>query len=188
MIIHPWDIQEGNSVIIAELRRSLAGDAVINVRYIVPKEERWPEGHRADRVHEVDMAVELQMESGSALILSWDMDGLNEGIAADFRGPGEEGANLPGDPIDVSDHIDWEEFLGVSIVSINAAWHVPNEGCPEMPWSYHFMFSDDSSVTIALGGDNGVGLRYIPDALVVILDKEMAATYKIPASSTPSCG
>ncbi|MYU52845.1 MULTISPECIES: hypothetical protein [Streptomyces] len=134
------------------------------------------------------MAVELVMDSGAALVLSWAMDGIDEGMAVEFRSPGEAGTSLPGEPIDVSDHADWEGFLGMPIASIGIAWHIPNEGCPEIPWAYNFGFSDESSLVIALGEAEGAGFTYMPDALLVIFDKILSVTYKIPASATSSCG
>ncbi|MFP3988452.1 hypothetical protein U9R90_13255 [Streptomyces sp. E11-3] len=132
------------------------------------------------------MAVVLSMESGPVLVLSWAMDGVNEGMEVEFRSPGEAGASLPGDPIDVSGHVDWEGLLGVPIVSIGTSWHIPNEGCPEMPWAYNFRFSDESSLFIALGEAEGTGFTYMPDALLVVFDMSLAAAYKTPAAS--SCG
>ncbi|MEU7182033.1 MULTISPECIES: hypothetical protein [Streptomyces] len=134
------------------------------------------------------MAVELGLESGSVLVLAWAMDGVNEGMAIEFRSPGESGTKSLGDPIDVSNHIDWRRFLGVPIASVGVAWHVPNEGCPEMPWAYRFGFSDESSLVIALGESEGTGFTYMPDALVVIFDEGIAAAYKIPASGSSSSG
>ncbi|MET7686039.1 hypothetical protein [Streptomyces sp. NPDC005423] len=188
LVINPWAALANGSAGLAELREAVAGDAVRTVRYVALRGEGWPNGHREDRAHEVDMAVELGMESGAVLVLSWAMDGVNEGMAIEFRSPGDVGGSLSGDPIDVSNHVDWERFLGVSIVGIGIAWHVPNEGCPEMPWAYNFRFSNESSLVIALGESEGAGFTYMPDALLVIFDKSIAAEYKIPASATPSCG
>ncbi|WP_030103810.1 hypothetical protein [Actinoalloteichus caeruleus] len=134
------------------------------------------------------MAVELGMESGAVLVLSWAMDGVNEGMAIEFNSPGEVGISLPGDPIDVSDHVDWGRFLGAPIASIGIAWHIPNEGCPKMPWAYNFGFPDGSNLVIALGEAEGAGFTYMPDALLVIFDKNLAAAYKNPGSATSSFG
>ncbi|MFE0174653.1 hypothetical protein ACFWZ2_20245 [Streptomyces sp. NPDC059002] len=188
LVINPWAAQAHNGAELAELRKTVAGEAVRTVRYVAMQGQGWPEGHRQDRAHEVDMAVELGLESGATLVLSWAMDGLNEGMAIAFRSPGEASEALPGDPVDVTDHADWERLLGVPIVSIDIAWHIPNEGCPEMPWSYHFRFADDSSLVVALGEADGEGFTYMPDGLLVIFDKSLAAAYAIPASATPSCG
>lgn len=188
LAIQPWAARAHDGASLAELREAVAGEVVRTVRYVAPHGNGWPEGHREDRAHEVDMAVELGMESGSVLVLAWAMDGVNEGMAIEFGGPGETGAKSLGDPIDVSDHIDWSRFLGASIVSVGVAWHVPNEGCPEMPWAYRFGFSNRSSLVVALGESEGAGFRYMPDALVVIFDEGIAAAYKIPASSTSSFG
>ncbi|MFE0378917.1 hypothetical protein ACFW1M_25800 [Streptomyces inhibens] len=134
------------------------------------------------------MAVELVMDSGAALAVSWAMDGVNEGLAIERRAAGETDVNLPGDAIDVSDHVDWVRFLGASITSISPAWHIPNEGCAEMPWAFRFEFANKSSLVVALGEAEGSGFTYSPDALVVIFEKTLAVTYKIPASATSSYG
>ncbi|MEU1407034.1 hypothetical protein ABZ471_32640 [Streptomyces sp. NPDC005728] len=134
------------------------------------------------------MAVDLVMSTGAALSLSWAMDGLNEGMAIGLREPGESAADSPGDAVDVSDHADWERFLGAEIVEIGSAWHVPNEGCPEMPWAYRLGFSNKSFLVVALGTAEGEGFTYMPDELIVFFDEGLAASYRIPASDTSSRG
>ncbi|MFE1771382.1 hypothetical protein [Streptomyces sp. NPDC059008] len=188
LVINPWVALAHGGAELAELRNAVVGEAVRTVRYVALRGEGWPEGHREDRAHEVDMAVELGMESGATLVLSWAMDGVNEGMAIEFRSSGEGAESLPGDPIDVTDHVDWKGLLGASIVSIGITWHIPDERCPEMPWAYSFKFSNESDLVIALSEDDGEGFTYVPDALLVIFDKSLAAEYKIPASTTPSCG
>ena len=155
---------------------------------MVPCDGTWPSGHREDRAHEVDMAVKLGLSDGSALVLSWAMDGLNEGLAIMFRGVGESDADSPGEPINVTNHIDWLEFVGLSIVDITPAWHIPNEGCPEMPWSFRLGFNTGVSLVVALGTAKGAGFAYSPDDLIVIFDEHLALSYKIPASATSSYG
>ncbi|MFJ1547636.1 hypothetical protein [Streptomyces sp. NPDC088246] len=188
LTIQPWAARAHDGADLAALQGAVAGKAVRAVRYVVPRGEIWPEGHRDDRAHEVDMAVELIMAGGAGLVLSWAMDGVNEGLAIEFRDPGESDVDLHGDAIDVSDHVDWTRFLGAPIESITPAWHVPNEGCPEMPWAFRFEFSNKSSLVIALGEAEVGGFTYSPDALVVIFDKRLAVAYKIPASVTSSYG
>jgi len=188
LTIQPWAVRANNGADLATLQAAVAGETVDTVRYVVPRGENWPEGHRDDRAHEVDMAVELVMASGSALVFSWAMDGLNEGLAVELRDFSDLDVNLPGDAIDVSAHADWVGFLGESIAGLTLAWHVPNEGCSEMPWSFRVEFSNKSSLVVALGEAEGSGFTYSPDALVVIFDKYLAITYKIPASVTSSYG
>ncbi|CAM5595877.1 MULTISPECIES: hypothetical protein [Streptomyces] len=134
------------------------------------------------------MAVDLIMSTGAALSLSWAMDGLREGIAIEFREPGESDADLPGDTIDVSDHVDWGRFLGANIEEISPAWHIPNKGCPEMPWAYRLRFSNESNLVIALGASDGERFTYMPDELIVFFDESLAASYRIPGSETSSLG
>ncbi|MCF6526614.1 hypothetical protein [Streptomyces sp. JJ36] len=189
MLVHqPWDAQVRGNDGLAGLREAVEGAAVRTVRYVVPQGENWPEGHREDRAHEVDMAVELGLDTQATLAFFWSMDGVNEGLAIAFRAPGEGDVTHHGDAIDVSGHVDWEEFLGQDIVGITPAWHIPNEGCPEMPWAYRLEFSRRSSLVIALGEAEGSGFTYMPDALVVIFDRSLSVSYEIPASGTSSYG
>lgn len=188
LVVLPWAARADGGTGLADLQNTVVGEVVRTARYVVLQGEVWPEGHREDRAHEVDMAVELVMGSGSALVLSWAMDGLNEGLAIEFRNARELDVGLPGDAIDVSDHVDWARFLGVPIASITPVWHVPNEGCSEMPWSFRFEFANGSSLVVALGKAEGSGFTYSPDDLVVIFEKALAAAYRIPASATSSYG
>lgn len=187
-MIQPWDAHARDGATFAALRDIVMGQAVRMVRYVVPRGEIWPEGHMDRRAHEVDMAVEMVMVGGGAVVLPWAMDGVNEGLAIESRDPGEVDVNLPGDAIDVSDHLDWRGLLGISVVDIVPAWHVPNEGCPEMPWAFRFEFANNLGVVVALGAADGDGLAYSPDDLIVIFDEGLAISYKIPARITSSFG
>lgn len=184
--IDPWAAKDHGGDSLSVLLGPLVGDAVRSVHYVVPRGGFWPEGHRESRVHEVDMAVKMTMDSGTAVVLSWEMDGLNEGLAIESS-PTMDAHSLPGDVIDVSSNADWSRLLGRSIVSISTAWHVPNEGCPEMPWAFRFAFTEGVHLVIALG-EAEEEVAYSPDSLVVIFDEEIAASYRIPASSTSSYG
>lgn len=57
-----------------------------------------------------------------------------------------------------------------------------------MPWAFRFEFFNRSSLVVALGEAEGAGFTYMPDALVVIFDKNLAVGYQIPASATSSYG
>lgn len=187
-VIQPWSARAREGADLRNLLVAAVGESLSAVRYVVPRGASWPEGHRDNRAHEVDMAVELVMLSGAVLVLSWAMDGPKEGLAIELREPGDLDSNLPGDAVDVSSHVDWSGLLGESIINVTPAWHVPNEGCPEMPWAFRVEFSNTSGLVVALGEAEGSGFTYMPDALVVIFDTRLAASYKIPASATSSCG
>ena len=187
-VILPWAARQDGGRTLAQLADRVSRETLQQVRYVALDGEDWPEGHRHDRVHEVDMAVELVMASGARLILSWAMDGLSEGLAIDFRPAGEVGADPSGSPVIVSQHEEWRKFFGCSFIAILPAWHIPNEGCPEMPWSFRLESNTAGSVVIALGEANGSDLKYQPDALLVIFDRVLSAEYVIPASDTSSWG
>ncbi|MFC9297193.1 hypothetical protein ACFTWH_01665 [Streptomyces sp. NPDC057011] len=186
MLIQPWLDRSEHEAMVSSLLAEVSSESLAAVRYGVPQGGTWPEGHRADVAHEVDMSVELVMASGITLALSWAMDGLNEGLAMELREAGDSAVGSIAEAVDVSDHTEWAAFLGASIVNAAPAWHVPNEGCPEMPWAFRLDFSNSSSLVIALGESNGSGFTYMPDAMVVIFDEPTAAAYRIPASSTSS--
>ncbi|MER6032084.1 hypothetical protein [Streptomyces sp. NPDC001851] len=173
---------------LATLLSDVADAPLAAVRYVAPSGGTWPEGHRADRgAHEVDMAVALTLGNGWVLAASWAMDGLNEGLALELTEPGDT-PDLSGTAVDVSGRAEWSEFLGMALTGITPVTHVPNEGCPEMPWAVRLDFSAAAPVTVALGESTGSGFTYMPDSLVVIFDEKEAAAYRIPASSEPALG
>ncbi|THV41217.1 hypothetical protein [Glycomyces buryatensis] len=134
------------------------------------------------------MEVQLILSNGSALVFTWSMDGLNEGLAIGYRsGETLDNPSL-GTPIDVTDNEDWSVLLQKNIVSIKPVRHIPNDGCPEMPWAFRLQFSNGADLVIALGESENGNLIYLPDALLVIFDETTARSYKIPASSTSSFG
>ncbi|WP_326687771.1 hypothetical protein OIE63_11815 [Streptomyces sp. NBC_01795] len=140
-------------------------------------------------VHEVDMAVELVMEAGIVLAFSWAMDGLKEGLAVELREEDDSSRRAAECAVEVTERSEWARFLGQSVTGAGIAWHVPNEGTPEMPWSFRVDFANSESIVIALGeSDDSTtsGIRYMPDSLVVIFDRFLADSYRIPASDISS--
>ncbi|KNB53112.1 hypothetical protein AC230_10475 [Streptomyces caatingaensis] len=133
------------------------------------------------------MAVQLVL-ANSVVTLSWAMDGANEGLAIELSGRDAPNAGPSGDMVAVGERMEWVGLLGRSIVSVTPAWHVPNEGCSDMPWAFRMDFSNGSSVVIALGESEGSEITYMPDSLVAIFDEDVADAYRIPASSTSSYG
>jgi|GEM_PF-6514009 len=135
------------------------------------------------------MGVEVATHDGALLAVSWAMEGLNEGLAVDWR---PDGRIARGDfvaTVDMSGHQDWWPFLGGVVNQVALSWHVPNEGCPEAPWSLRIGMADSSSVVFALGEAKGGGvLGYQPDAILVIFDESTARSYRIPASPLSSWG
>lgn len=154
--------------------RQPLGEILRSVRYFAVVDGTWPDGHRHDRVHEVDHAVELGMCSGARVILQWEMDGLDERLSIDIQPAGEPRPNPVGTPVDVSRHADWRAFVGQSIIDVVPAWHIPNEGCQSMPCAFRFVFEGAGSIVVALGEFVGETMKYQPDALLVIFDQALA--------------
>jgi hypothetical protein len=186
--IIPWAALDHGLQPLHELAGALVGDRLRAVRYAVPAGERWPHGHLAERVHEVDMGVDIFTGRATALRLRWEMDGLNEGLGigllAGLDGPSTDSA----EGIDVSEHADWKPLLGRTVEGVAFATHVPNEGCPDSLWAMRLDLTGSASVTIALGESKGDRIGYQPDALVVMFDGADARAYRIPASALPAWG
>jgi hypothetical protein len=188
MKIVPWVALDDDRHALRELAGSLIGDQVRAVRYAVPGGAGWPNGHLAERVHAVDMGVEIFTDRGAILQLQWEMDGLNEGLGIELLSdPGELSAARV-ERIDVSDHADWKPLLGRTFEGVAFATHFPNEGCPETVWSMRIDLSGAAHVTLALGESKGGRIGYQPDALVVMFDGEDARAYRIPAGTLPAWG
>ncbi|MEV1129774.1 hypothetical protein [Agromyces sp. NPDC049794] len=187
MKVQPWGA-DVDDAFLADVLSPALGEPISAVFYEVPAGGHWPDGHRSLRVHEVDQSVWIRLGSNSWLVFSWAMDGLREGLAVELTVSGMPDSIANGDLLDVSSIPDWMSQLGGSIVGIAVTWHVPNEGCPEMPWSFRLDLSNGSSVVIALGEADGSAFAYSPDSLLVFFDSELARGYRIPASSTSSFG
>jgi len=187
-IILPWVAHEEGGRALERLVESVSGEILWRVRYLAMKDGTWPDGHRGDRIHEVDMAVELVMRSGVRLILSWAMDGFAEGVAVDLRLADESEPDLAGDLIDVSRNEEWARFVGQPLTVLVPVWHIPNDGCPKMPWSFRLEFDTLGGVVIALGEAVGEAVKYQPDALLVIFGEELSKSYRIPASVNSAWG
>ncbi|WP_030199931.1 hypothetical protein [Streptomyces sp. NRRL S-87] len=186
----PWEAKARGGAGTAALRAAAAGRPLHAVRYLAPPGGHWPDGHRDTGAHETDSLVELVFDDGSALLLFWEMDGLDEGLAAAFREAGEPAGGAGGDgvPVDVTAHPDWAPYVGRAVSGLVPAWHVPDEGCPEQPWAYRLEFTGGLDLVVALGEAEGGGFTYMPDALVVLFDRATAAAYRIPASGTSAYG
>lgn len=188
LALQPWLGPERISAGLTRVQDAVSSESLSAVYYGVMAGETWPDGHRHDVAHEVDMSVHLVMASGGILSFSWEMQGLDEGLGISWAPSTEADWKRLGDTVCVTEEREWQRLLGSSIESISPAWHVPNEGCPEMPWSFRLDWSSKAKLAVALGESDGAGLTYMPDSITVIFDEALASQYRIPASRTSSLG
>jgi hypothetical protein len=158
--------------------RALIGRRVVDIRYLSAPGSNWPHGHSADAIHEVDMDVRIVLNDGTSAVVSWAMKGFVEGI--DLRIRRNSGTTLEIDETDVTATPQWRGLVDHAIDEIAAAWHVPNEGCPDTLWSVRLSLSEGSMVTIALGEIKANRVEYQPDALLVIFNEATARAYGPP--------
>jgi hypothetical protein len=173
--------------ILVNVDRILKTEALQCVQYLSSAGATWPHGHRHDSIHEVDMGVVLITNRGTAVEVTWAMEGAIEGLAITISQT-PENIDRRLSASDVSQLPGWQEILGLSACEIGTAWHVPNEGCPQSLWSLRITYSNNCSVVIALGEVDEGSMKYQPDGLVVIFDEAATASYRIAASNQSSWG
>lgn len=166
--------------------RALTGRRVVGVRYRNARGSSWPDGNSAEAIHEVDMDVTIMLDDGTSAVVSWAMDGVLEGV--DLRISRSLGTELEIDSTDVTATPEWRSLVNHVIDEVGAAWHVPNEGCPDIVWAVRLSLSDGSAVTIALGEVETDIVQYQPDALVVLFHEAAARAYQPPASAETAFG
>ena len=130
-------------------------------------------------IHEVDMDVTLVLDDERSAVVSWAMDGLVEGIDLRIR----RTALLESDETDVTATLNWRSLVNRVVEGAAAAWHVPNEGCPETLWAVRLSLGEGSAIAVALGEVETGTIQYQPDALVVLFDEKAAPDYQ-PLGST----
>lgn len=125
-------------------------------------------------VHEVDWDVVLRLSGEILAVVGWSMDGFIEGLNAKLNDT-EEAASM--EEVDVSETPDWRRLLGETIVSVQAAWHIPSDGCPQTLWGIRIFVSGDFSVAVSLGKVEDGKLEYQPDALLVLFDEPRTTAF-----------
>jgi hypothetical protein len=164
----------------------LLGRRVVGVRYRSAPGSSWRDGNSATAIHEVDMDVAMTLDDGTSAVVSWAMAGLVEGI--DLRIQPRSRTLLEADETDVTTTSEWRRVVGHVIDEVAAAWHVPNEGCPETVWAVRLSFSEGTALAIALGEVEDDVVQYQPDALVVLFGEASADAYKPLASARTAFG
>jgi hypothetical protein len=182
-----------NEVTLADDRNQLAaimtafdGGRIANVHYLMPVGAEWPNGRRHDQVHEVDLGVEIVLDSGIVVSIFWAMTGELEGLSLSVRaGDGTSTPSSLTQAIDATGLEQWRSLLGGSLTLDGAATHLPEEGNREAIWSVRLGASQSDSVVVALGEASEQGLAYLPDSLVVIFDDGISQSYSIPFGVPP---
>lgn len=166
--------------------RAVTGRRLVGVRYRSVPGSSWPDGNSAETIHEVDMDVIIRLDDGTSAVVSWAMDGLVEGI--DLRIRRSSGTALETDETDVTAALEWRSLVDHVIDEVAAAWHVPNEGCPDTLWAVRFSLSDGSTIAVALGEVESDIVQYQPDALVVLFGETAAHAYQPPGCADTAFG
>lgn len=159
--------------------RAVVGRELVGVRYRMLSGSHWVHSPMPAGVHEVDWDVVFRFDDEKRAIVGWSMDKFVEGLSLTLNGAAVAD---PMEEVDVSDSPEWRRLIDQRIVSVETAWHVPNEGCPETLWGIRLL-GTHSSVAISLGKVDGGKLQYQPDAVIVLFDEEAAADYVSAAGS-----
>jgi hypothetical protein len=150
-----------------------------------------PHAYRPERregIDEVAFGVELRTREGTTFRADWRMFDIEQGLL--FR-PVDRPPDWPVPIVvqDVSDDRVWRDHLRRTVDRVRVAWHVPDTGAHDAIWSVALELSGDRVVVLALGSTNEKPLiSYMPDAVVVVFDKEVAEAYRIAGSNTSAFG
>lgn len=161
---------------------ALTGRRIVGARYRSVPGSGWLDERSAKSMHEVDMDVRLLLDDGTSAVVSWAMAGLVEGIDLRIE------QNRDDDEIDVTDTPEWRSFVDHVIEGVAAAWHVPNEGCPDTLWAVRLSLSERCAIAVGLGRVEADVAQYQPDALVVLFGETAARAYRPPASGATAFG
>jgi hypothetical protein len=163
------------------------GSRIVDVRYLLLAGAQWPDGRVVGLVHEVDHGVELVMADGSVLALHWEMQGWCHFLAiVPMSVSGSLGPEGLIDALSVSEAPEWVGILGRTIHGVEVAWHISSTGagCPRSVWAVRIDLDGGSSFVIALGEIQEGAPTYLPDSIVVIFDKDVAASYWTTGDAT----
>ena len=181
-------LPEGHGEPLSALR-GVVGSRMVAVRYLLSSGAQWPDVRVVGSVHEVDHGVELVMADGSVLALHWEMQEYDEFLAiAPMSVAGSLGPEGLIDALSVSAAPEWVGILGRTITGVGVAWHIPNAGCPRSVWAARIDLDGGSSFVIALGEIQEGAPTYHPTSIVILFDQAVAASYRIPASTTSAWG
>lgn len=130
-------------------------------------------------VDEVAMAVLLTFDT-SRLLLRWDL-----------RPPVEQLvvlSNEPDEPKPLTRRADvsrrWTAFLGAKLIGASWADQETTDGL--QPWAITLAFEGAGELVIALGELLDGIPTYLPDSLIVTASRDVALSYRPPASLTPA--
>lgn len=188
MRIEPETLHQIDDPRLNELAAALVGERLSSVRYVAPAGAGWENYSDLEHVHEVEMGVELLMDSGLLLELSWSTPGLKEGLSLTLGPVGQHAANELVSVIDVSDHVAWSGVVGHLVEAVAVSFRSHSDDSSTRPWSFRVGTSGGPGVTVALGEVRERALHYMPDNIVVIFDETRARAYQIPGSFQPAWG
>jgi hypothetical protein len=197
-LVYPWAPTHADRDCIEREARSLKGQTIVAVRYLVPGTSDATERQAHSGFDEATMGVELTM-SGGIVTLPWLMDNFKEGLALVLAGSQEYATARRYKATEATDFLEWQARRA-PIVTVALGWQISSEGMTASVWSLRLNFENDTSVTFALGEwaikahPLGINARapelegavtYTPDNVLVIFDQALAQGYRVNAAAHP---
>ncbi|TCC34934.1 hypothetical protein [Kribbella sindirgiensis] len=171
-----------------EALRHFVGRTVDRIDYLVSAGDGSTGIWDRQLCHEVDHGVQLSMNDGAVLRLSWEMSGLDEFLTTDSAALNESIAHGRIRAVDVSSVQPWPSAVGASIVRAGVALHAPGEGDTQMPWAARLELSTGFVVAVALGEVHQDAPRYLPESVVVLFRRAAAEAYQPEAGGSTAWG
>lgn len=188
-VVEPWVESQSDREAIQSLLKSLVGTSLSSVEYLLPGSSSRSTIERCEGVEIADMGVCLRREGAPDLIAFWVMKGAREGLALASGTSSEDATGRRLRPLNASDSFDLKAATR-RISGVAVAWHRPDGSGVEALWSMRLGFETGENVTFALGewDDEGFELRYQPDNVVVIFDRNRAMGFRSPGAIESAWG
>lgn len=193
----PWaesSLQERST---EEWFASLVGEVPIRVQYLIPDDALVADSIEfGTTFDQVDLGLELLMQSGRRVLLTWFLRAELEGLFMGQIDDNEPLVSSGGTPladewkwqrVNVSQRLHWKLLLGQAINKVGASWRECSPSIMSV-WAVRLNLGHDYSVVIALGETTSSASGNPPDSVVIIFDEMEAKSYDPPGASISAWG
>jgi hypothetical protein len=154
--------------------RACLGKQLAEVRYVFQQDTPWPGDYAVGEIDEVEEGVWLLFHDRPAALVTWAMEGADEGLAV-TDADDELAARY--DVHEVSASTRWSMLREKAMVGLEILWNRADETAGETALALVLRFEGAALAAIALGELNEAGFTYYPQALVVIHSQAALDSY-----------
>jgi hypothetical protein len=154
--------------------RSFLGKQLAEVRYVFQQDTPWPGDYAVGEIDEVEEGVWLLFHDRPAALVTWAMEGPDEGLAV-IDADDELAARY--DIHEALASTRWSVLREKALVGMETLWHRADETAGETALALVLRFEGAAFAAIALGELNEAEFTYYPQALVVMHSQTALDSY-----------